>query len=165
MEPGRAAECVKDGRRIPILCTVMILLSSQPLPASAQISQQKRFVLNEKDQTAIVRFILKQALSSKRNTQPAYHLSTENIVPVPALSSGLTPANLIILSPKQILEWREKNRGKYYFQFSAFEVKKRTVRTSLVRGSWHAWSGLEYECKSDRGRWTCREVGGFNGSP
>ena len=162
MEPGRVAECVKNGRRILIVCTIIpLMLSSQPVPASSQIPQPKRVVLNQQDQTAIIRFILKQELSSKTKTRPVC-LSTENIAP--ALSSGLTPANLIILSPQRILEWREKNRGKYYFQFSKFEVKKRTVRFSLVRGSWDAWDGLIYVCKSHPGRWTCREVGGFNRS-
>ncbi len=67
MEPGRVAECVKNGRRILILGTIMLLmLSSQSVPASGQIPQQKHFVLNQQDQTAIVRFILKAGVKQQK---------------------------------------------------------------------------------------------------
>jgi len=92
----------------------------------------------------------------------AVHLSTENIVP--ALSVGLTPGRLIIITPTRIREIESQKRDVYYLQFGDFVVTRRTVETSLTHRdeAKGVWSALEYECTRNRAEWTCKSIRGFN---
>jgi hypothetical protein len=167
MEESKIGNAVKamNKNQIPhFYGFIPFMIMALPAYGVGQALQPKTLGLSNEANAAIISSILKKELNrrSALHTNAPVLLSTENVAT--ALSTGLTPSNLVILTPARIHEIASQQKGLEYLRFSLWTVKKRSVRISLTRQEGLAGSstGLVYECSRRLGKWDCRGVEGYN---
>jgi hypothetical protein len=165
MELRRVGKSVKHKKAL-IFCTLILTFSFSPALSSGQISHGKEgIVLDTESNAAIIRAVLKQELRRGKMLDVGHpvHLSTENIAS--ALATGLTPSNLIVITPERIHDMESQKRRLGYLQFGTFIVKNHIVETSLTYRdeSTGLWTAYVYECRrSPDHKWACKSVRGFS---
>ena len=125
-------------------------------------AQTNRLKISRIDKASIVSSILKGEISGKGLSRAGQliYLSTDNIVE--ALSTGLVPSRLVLLTPERIQEVGSEKKGFVYLRFSKLKVEGRRALITLVQDTIKDGSeGTLYECRKS-GHWICRGIRGFN---
>jgi hypothetical protein len=148
-----------DKRKYLHLAKTLLIFFTASIVAPAQTNRLK---ISSIEKASIVSSILKSELSGKGLSYAGQtiYLSTDNIVD--ALSTGLIPSKLVILTPERIQEVGSQKKGFVYLRFSKLEVKGGKGLITLVQDTIKDGSqGTIYECRRS-GQWICNGIKGFN---
>ncbi len=146
--------------RVSLIALILISSSTFGFGVTAQ---GKQITLSGTDKASIISLLLKRELAGKGESRvnQTIYLSTENIAE--ALTTGLTPSKLVLLTPEHIQRVGLRGERLAYLRFSKPEVKGQRVR--IILGQYttkDGYSGTEYECRRRSGRWICKGIRGFN---
>lgn len=126
-------------------------------------AKRRQLIVSSTDKASIISCILSREIvaNGMSDANQALYLSTQNIAE--ALTTGLTPSNLIVLTPDQIQQVGLQKNGFHYLRFTKLEVNGQRVHITLVRDTVKDGSeGTKYQCTRRSGRWICRGIEGFN---